>query len=67
MALLTHGGVDGLSRMITFLHCSTDNSASTVLLVFTAAFQRYGLPHRVSSDLGGKNVGVVIHDCSVWR
>ena len=55
---VTHGGVDGFSRMITFLHCSTNNTASTVLAAFTPAVQKYGLPHRVRSNLGGENVVV---------
>ena len=54
--LVTHGGVDGHSRMITFLHYSTNNTASTDLSVFTTAVQKYGLPQRVCSDLGGENV-----------
>ena len=49
--LVTHGGVDGCSRMVVFLRCSTNNTASTVLSVFTEAVGKYGLPQRVRSDL----------------
>ena len=56
--LVTHGGIDGYSRLITFLHCSTDNTSSTVLSGFSGGVHRYGLPHRVRSDLGGENVEV---------
>ena len=58
--LVIHGCVDGFSRTITYLHCSTNNSASTVLHLFTKAVEQYGLPQKVRSDLGGENV-------DVWR
>ena len=58
--LVTHGCVDGYSRLITFLHCSTNNTAITVLSLFTNAVEKYGIPQKVRSDLGGENV-------DVWR
>ena len=58
--LVTHGGIDGYSRLITFLRCSTNNTAPTVLSAFSGAVHRYGVPLRVRSDLGGENV-------DVWR
>lgn len=58
--LVTHGGIDGCSRLITFLRCSSNNKASTVLTAFSEAAYKYGLPLRVRSDLGGENV-------DVWR
>ena len=57
---VTHGGIDGYSRLIVFLRCSTNKTAATVLSVFTEAVGKYGLPQRVRSDLGGENV-------DVWR
>ena len=51
-----HGAVDGYSRLVTFLKCSNNNRASTVLESFTAAVQMYGLPRRLRTDLGGENV-----------
>ena len=52
---MTHGGIDGYSRMIVFLKCSTNNRASTVLESFQAAVQEFGLPSRVRSDQGREN------------
>lgn len=55
-----HGGIDGYSRSIVFLHCSTNNLASTVLSSFHVAVSAYGVPDQIRSDLGGENV-------EVWR
>ena len=56
--LVTHGGVDGFSRMIVYMHCSTNNRASTVLGLFLDAVHQYGWPSRVRSDQGGENIDV---------
>ena len=45
--LVTQGGIDGYSRLITFLQCSSNNRASTVHAAFTSAVETYGLPKRV--------------------
>ena len=29
---IIHGGIDGFSRMIVYLHCSTNNQAGTVMM-----------------------------------
>ena len=55
-----HGGIDGYSRTVVFLRCSTNNEARTVFSPFEKAVQDHGLPNRVRSDLGGENV-------DVWR
>ncbi len=52
---VVHGGVDGFSRLIVFMSCSTNNRASTVLEQFTFATAQYGLPSRVRADHGGEN------------
>lgn len=39
-----HGGIDGFSRLIVFLSCSTNNLASTVLAQFMAAVDRHHWP-----------------------
>ena len=53
-----HGCVDGYSRLITYLFCSTNNRAATVLDLFRKATAKFGTPSRVRSDRGGENVFV---------
>lgn len=55
---VVHGAIDGYSRLVTFLHCSTNNRAATVLQYFTSAVERYGCPSRVRTDLGLENIEV---------
>ena len=55
---VSHGGIDGYSRTITYLHCSTNNRASTVFKLFVEAIRKYGLPSRVRSDQGLENVRI---------
>ena len=58
---VTHAGIDGYSRLIVYVKCSTNNRASTVYELFLAAIQQYHLPSRVRSDQGRENVLVVQH------
>ncbi len=53
-----HGGIDGFSRYIVFIHCSTNNRARTVFNLFREATTQCGVPSRVRSDRGGENVMV---------
>ena len=55
-----HGCVDGYSRRINFLHCSTNNLATTVLSLFEDAIQRDGglWPSPIRVDHGVENVAV---------
>ena len=55
---MVHGGIDGFSRFIVYLHCSTNNTSDTVLQLFTKAVHDYGLPDRMRCDKGGENVKV---------
>lgn len=55
---MIHGGIDGFSRMIVFLACSTNNKATTVFNHFIRGVAEFGLPSRVRSDKGGENVDV---------
>ena len=58
--LVTHAAIDGYSRLITFLKCSNNNRAVTVLSCFSGAVQEHGLPTHIRSDLGRENI-------DVWR
>ena len=53
-----HAGIDGYSRMVVFIHCSTNNRAETVFNLFESAVHAYGLPSRVRTDKGGENVRI---------
>jgi hypothetical protein len=55
-----HGCIDGYSRRINFLHCSTNNLATTVLSLFEDAIQRDGglWPSRLRVDYGIEDVAV---------
>ena len=53
-----HGAVDGYSRLVTFLKRSTNNRASTVLEPFIIATQKYRIPRKLQTNLGGENVEV---------
>ena len=53
-----HGAIDGFSRLVTFLHCSTNNRSGTVADLFLNATQGYGWPSRVRTDHGGENTQV---------
>ena len=54
--IVIHGGIDGFSRLITYLKVSTNNQASTVLTAFIEAVDKLGLPSRIRIDRGGENV-----------
>jgi hypothetical protein len=53
-----HGGIDGKSRLITYLNVSSNNEANTVLSYFQQAIRTWGLPMRVRADKGGKNIEI---------
>lgn len=56
--IVTHGCVDGYTRMCMFLRASTNNTAPTVLKSFLEATEKYGWPSRVRADKGGENLAV---------
>ena len=58
---MTHGGIDGYSRAIVFLKCSSNNTAETVCKLFEEAVAKWGLPSRVRSDHGGENTRVATY------
>ena len=51
-----HGGIDGFSRLIVFLKCSTNNRSETVRDEFLTATQNYEWPSQVRTGYGGQNV-----------
>ena len=53
-----HACMDGYSRLITSLLCTTNNRADTCLQGFQEGVARYGIPERVRGDNGGENNGV---------
>ena len=57
---VVHGAIDGFSRTIPYIGCSTNNCASTVLNLFLNGVSRFGLPDKVRPDHGGENI-------DVWR
>ena len=50
------GAIDGYSRLIVYLCCSTNNKAATVCDLFLQAVDIHGLPSRVRADF--ENVDV---------
>ena len=50
-----HGLIDGFSRMVLYLNVAGNNKADTVLGLFQQAVEKYGLPAKVRSDMGGEN------------
>ena len=53
--IVIHGGVDGFSRMVTFMKASDNNRAETMYACFMGAVQSYGWPSRVRADYGKEN------------
>ncbi|XP_071855034.1 uncharacterized protein [Apostichopus japonicus] len=58
--LVTHAGIDGFSRLIPYLSCSSTNKATAVVDLFMVGARKFGLPSRVRSDYGGENVLVAL-------
>ena len=51
--MVVHGGIDGYSRLIVYLKCSSNNRANTVFNLFVTACN---IPSRVRSDCRGGNI-----------
>ena len=59
--IVTHGRIDGYSRLIVYFQCATNNKATTVYEQFLKAVQQCHLPSRVRSDQGMENILVARH------
>ena len=53
-----HAAIDGYSRLVTYIQCSDNNRADTVIQYFLRATREYGIPSRVRTDLGGENARI---------
>ena len=53
-----HGAIDGFSRAVMFLKCSTNNEALTGLTLFEDAIQKFNVPARTRCDHGTENIQV---------
>jgi hypothetical protein len=42
---MVHAFIDGYSRVVTGIRCSTNNKAETVLNLFHEARTQWGIPH----------------------
>ena len=50
--------IEGYSRHITFLKCSVNNRADTMLENFLDAIQSFRCPLKIRSDYGTENIKV---------
>ena len=58
---VSHCGINGYSRLIVYIKCSTNNSASTAYDAFLEGVRQYGLPSRVRTDQGRENIRIAQH------
>ncbi len=56
--IVIHGAIDGYSRMIVYMRCSSNNRSATVLDLFVEAVRVFGCPSRARGDRGGENTQV---------
>ena len=56
--IVIHGGIDGFSRRIVYLHASDNNQANSVYRLFRHAVGVCGWPSRLRCDRGGENIDV---------
>lgn len=56
--LIVAAGIDGFSRLVTFIRCVDNNKADTLLLAFQEGVENYGVPRRVRTDKGMENVKI---------
>ena len=59
--MVTHGAIDGYSRLVLYLKCTSNKKATTVYEIFLIAMQNFRLPSSVRSDQGLENMLVARH------
>lgn len=52
------GGIDGFSRLVTYIECTNNNKADTMLQCFLKGIDAFGLPLRVRTDKGLENIRI---------
>jgi hypothetical protein len=60
------GCIDGYSRRLIYLVCTTNKRAKTVAGLFEAAVAKYQWPSRVRGDFGKENDGIEKLMTSHW-
>ena len=66
--LVVHGAIDGFSGLITYLRCSDNNHASTVLDCFLDGVSEYGMPARIRTDKGRTFGNIwLIENVDIWQ
>lgn len=55
---VVHGAIDGFSRTIIYLSCSTDNKSQTVFQLFLDSLPTFKCLRRIPSDQGTENIDV---------
>lgn len=53
-----HAGIDGYSRLPTYILVASDNTKATALMAFKTGVSEYGLPERVRTDKGKENIAI---------
>ncbi len=53
---VVYAGVDGFSRLIAYVKCSTNNQATTACTSFKEGVTAFGIPEKVRTDHGGENI-----------
>jgi hypothetical protein len=61
-----HGCIDGHSRLIIYLECTSNKEARTVTFFFLRAVAVFGWPSRVRGDYGTENNGIEVQMIAHW-
>ena len=57
--IILYGCIDGYSRLIVYVKCSSKNFAATFLNFSEKAIKTHDLPSRIQGDRGSENIEVV--------